>query len=1169
MALVVLLLAASSSGAVSGEPTGPAGTVADVASTDGVASPAGLNAGTAAPTPSRAAGGSAPGPTTSASDASTLKQKNKAALEAALTTTLNSTAGGAPPRALTAAPAASSCPVSSGVASCTFEATGTTGLFNVPIGVSSLTATLTGASSAGAAYGAGGQLQVLVPVSAGQSLSLAVGVAGGGTTGGFPDGGNASTTAGNTTGCAGGGGSRISFQGGADIAEAGGGGGCGGDGSGDSAGGQAGSGGNPGGSGQSGTHDCAGSGGGGGSSTGNGGGGSGYTSTCIGVYSHATGGNSGSGHTGGDGGAGSNKYRDGGGSGAGGGGGWFGGGGGGGGGQHGGSGGGGGGGSNGWNSSLATQQGPNSTGVNAGDGSIVLSYPVNSTTTTLSLSPAVQTVGGQVTVTATVAAGTNPVAAAGVNVALQGAGDCDSLTLTATGSGTCTFTAGALGSSSIAGVFPTTGAYLASTSAAATLTVNPGPTTTAVGAITTTPTTATVPVTVALAGQTWGTIVGTISASTAGGQHCSVPVQSAVPETSVQASCTVTGLTAGSSNTLTVSYASTDGNTVASTATGTATQALFATSVSAALPAAATYGTPLAVTTIVVQATDATALGGTVTVYDSPASATPVSGKLNIPAGAVPLCSDLTVTTTGGGSFAPPTSGSCQGQPLPGTTYLIATYSGDAQSQPSQSAAQTLQTQPAATSIALTGTTGGNPVPQSVLSDTPITLTAAVSYGSPAIPVTTPSVTFYDGSAQVCPTTTGTCQVRPTVGTGATHTYTAVFTGQSGRFNPSPTSNTLVVNVTAPSSSLAISASASTVPAGQSATLTVAFSTANTTAPTGTVSIFSTADPSEPVCTPGPLVKNQFSCPVSPSPGSTTNYSATYTGDLVYGTVVTTANASVVVSPAGSTLVMNAVIANYGSPATLSATVTSVSSAVTPTGTITFTSDGNALCSATLTSSSAGSATGSCTTGSTALHVGNPPIVAGYAGSATVGGSVAVGITPVIAAEETATTLTAALVGFQTASLTATVTATSGSGVVTGTVAFANPDKTPVTGCTAVVVSAGAATCPVHNAPTVGGSYVYTASFTGTANSYAKVDNNTSSGSGTLMVQTGSCTGGFLAFYNSLSASSTPTLGSGFASLPLSVTRPTCPRPATPRRPLPSLRTSPARPCPRCSPRSR
>ena len=667
----------------------------------------------------------------------------------------------------------------------------------------------------------------------------------------------------------------MSFSNGADIAEAGGGGGCGGAGSGSRAGGRAGNGGNPGSGAGNGSGDCSGRGGDGATATGIGTGGS-HGSTCKGVHSNGTGGNAGSGHGGGDGGQGSTAEVDGGGSGAGGGGGWFGGGGGGGGGQYGAPGGGGGGGSNGWDPTYATQQNINATGVNNGDGSITLIYQVADTATTMTLNRSNQTVAGSVTATVAVTTGGHAVTAAGTAVALTGAGTCTSATLDDSGTGSCTFPAG-LPSGSVAATFPTTGAYLTS-SASTGLTVSSDPTKTTVGTITTTPTTATVPVTVALDHQTWGTIAGKVTVSTPGSpQSCTVAVQTAAPATSAQVSCTVTGLTAGSSNIFQAGYAPTDDTTASSKGYGNARQALFTTSVSAARPTTGTYGTPVTVTDIAVQATDATTLGGTVAVYDSPTNVNPIPGGLNIPTPAVALCSGLKLTSTGGGSFGLSSSARCSGQPLPGPSFLFATYSGDGRSKPSQTTTTALTTQPADTSVTLSGTSGGNAVPQSVVSDTKIALSAAVGYGSPSVDVSSPAVDFYDGTVKVCAATTGSCQVQPTLADGATHTYTAKFTGLSGKLNPSPASNAVVVDISAPGATLTISASPKTVAAGASATLTVDFTTAAKIAPTGTVTI-STAQ-GDTACTPGPLVNGSFSCTVSAAPGSTTSYQAGYAGD--------------------------------------------------------------------------------------------------------------------------------------------------------------------------------------------------------------------------------------------------------------------------------------------------
>ena len=1117
---------------------------------------------TASPVPSAAAAPGKATPTGTKPPATAmhpLSSAGTAALQRAVNVAINkpaarARAGRSASRAQALAPSAlpgGNC-TTSGTApnqteSCTFGGTGSNQTFTVPVGVSSITADLYGAQggSNSTSGGNGGELETSIAVSAGQVYNIAVGTQGGSnTTAGYPDGGTGGSGAtgnGGDNGCGGGGGTRLSLVG--QIAEAGGGGGCAGSGyNGNHGAGTGGSGGNlvngtagggtSGGSDGCGPFDSAdpGQGGGGASAAANGGGG-GSGGRCNLVGSNANGGGGGSGNSGGGGGRGSNAEIDGGGSGGGGGGGWKGGGGGGGGGQYGAGGGGGGGGSNGGGGSVLGSFG----NVRSGAGLAVISYPLLPTATTLAITPSQQTVGGAITVQAHVTSTNTGVPATTGTVAFSGlSGLCASATVDANGNATCAFTPTTVGTFAVVASYAAAGAYGgSSTSQSFTLALDPTKTT---FSYTTSGTDATVTGTVAIAGPAYGVVNGKVTVTTdpgAGQLTCSFDVGPSAQGGASSGSCTLHGVTPGQSHPVTVAYAG-SATTASSQLNDKIVQPVLATTPSLAVsPATDAQGNPVKLTSITVAAPGATALTGKITVFDAPATYTPVAGDAKVPSGAKTLCSGIALLGTTG-TFAPSSAdlAKCSGVPLVGTSYLGISYPGDPQSAPSLSKPVTYQATPAPTQISMTASAGGSPLGQTVASGTPITLRAAVTYTSTGLSGQTvpgAQVTFEeDGGTVVCANSTSlTCDVTPLYKDGSAHTYFAVFTGSTtaNLAQASGPSNSVPVNVTAPASSLTFSAVTSPIPAGQSETLTVTFSSADPQSGTiGRISFFDASNKTTALPGCGALAltsiggKLQASCAVTPPPGTSVGYFAKYTGDPNTGEVDTQTTPTVTAGPSGSTTVLDDIAgAVFGSPVALSATVTSAATTprAQPVGYVSFTVSGTELCRSNTSAVGGGTASAGCST--SGLAGGTSTVVATFVPTqGTTAGSVSASKTVAVSRKSTTTTVSAAVNSATTASISLTVSgglATAPTGTVDVTVAKDGGLPTAVNGCQGLPLTAGAAACQ-PDLPTAPGTYTYAAAYGG------DTDFSASSGTADLQVQNGNiqCSNGFKALHDKIVA---------------------------------------------------
>ena len=1035
-----------------------------------------------------------------------------------------------------AAATGGNCYTSGSTEICYFDYSGSVQTFTVPIGVSQVTAELWGGRSAGNGTdpGNGGHVTATVPVSLNEALDLRVGGIGTGTTGGWPDGGSVST-GGNGSGCAGGGGTRLSGSPG-DIAEAGGGGGCGGGGSSQ---GNSGNAGRPGQGGGGGGSDCGGGGGGGATTAGPGGGGGGYSGFCDALAgSNGSNGGGGGGHQGGGGGGGDDSlccnhgY-----SGGGGGGGWLGGGGGGGGGHYGGGGGGGGGGLNGWNADRVTTASAG-TEQNTGFGYATISYALQATTTALTVTPsAPSTVGGRVTLSAQVTVGGGTAVQAGTVTFSGAANICGPATVdSTTGIASCSFASTTAADGTITASYGQIGAYGASSSTA-NLSVSKDTTTTKVSLVTPDGTSAEVEVEVALVPTTWGTLNAspnptvTVVASGASNTQCSFSVSDAAPS----GSCKLNGLVPGGGYVYTATYQGTATTNASSGHSDDLTLPTLPTTTALTAGSGDVQGNAVGLTalTVSVPSSPTTKPIGKVELWNSPTAT-----SIDPAGGAVRLCAvDLTGS---GGSYAPSSTdlATCNVAPaIIGSSFLIAAYPGDPQTAPSQSAGSAYTTTAAPTKLVLTGTSGSSPLTATLPSNTPVSLTAAVTYTSAGLldePATGGTVTFKDGGAPIsCASLTNggrTCTFTPKIRDGATRVFTADFSGVPDHSTASSSTSSITTTLTAPSSSLNFSSVPATVAAGAPVTLTVSLQSADPDAGGGRVDFFDAADRQNPICSALTLSPNTLtaSCVAHPAPGTTVAYFARYTDDPNIGVEVDTLTQPKVTAGSAASSTVTAAIgaSTFGGSVPLTATVTSAVTAprAQPVGIVTFTQGSTVLCSAAVATSGPGTAVGACST--TALAGGAQPVVATFVSSgAATTGSTAPAVTATVAAAVTTVRVDAAVASTTTAILSITVgagLATAPTGTVSLTLA-----GSPVAGCTGLTLVAGAVDCSAA-LPPASGAYIYTARYLPGNSNFAA-----STGTGTLQVADANvpCSGGFQALDQQLQRDRALGISTAYATL--------------------------------------
>ncbi len=631
---------------------------------------------------------------------------------------------------------------------------------------------------------------------------------------------------------------------------------------------------------------------------------------------------------------------------------------------------------------------------------------VNLIPSTTSIAPAVTTItlGGSVTLTATVTLTSlqTPVTPTGtVTFSVNGQAQTPAVPLN---NGSASFTLSNLAAS--ATPYSVTAAYsgdtnvAASTSSAASVTVNKAATTTVL-------TSAPNP---SLAGQTF--------------------VLTAAVSTSATTARPITG---------TVTF--TEGATVLGTASvngGVATLSIPSLAVGSH-SLTATYGgdnnftgsaggttqviNPIATTTTLTMAPNPSFAGQaivlTATISPGVATALAITGTVTFSEGATVL-GTATVSSGVAALSVPPLA--------VGSHNLTATYSGEVNfSGSAGNATQVVNPIPTTTTL--------TPAPNPSTYSQTIVLTARVAPTLTTSLTVSGSVTFADGGTVLGTATvsngTATLQLPASAGqaflTVGTHTITATYGGDAN-FSGSSDSKSQVVNPI--QSTTAVTPAASTIAFGQSVTLTATVTLVNpptAVTPTGTVTFLVNGQPQTPAVA---LNNAKASITISNLPASATAYAVTaiYSGDAnVAGSAATAATVTVNRAVTTTSLAPSSPTVYQGQPVTLTATVSSATaSAALATGTVTFFDGGGALGSAPLVNGTAKT--------TFTPSVGQHSFTASFGGDSNFAGSTSTAIS--VISYNPATTITASAnpaqpVYGQTVILSAIVTPPAATGTVT------------------------------------------------------------------------------------------------------------------------------------------
>ncbi len=366
--------------------------------------------------------------------------------------------------------------------------------------------------------------------------------------------------------------------------------------------------------------------------------------------------------------------------------------------------------------------------------------------------------------------------------------------------------------------------------------------------------------------------------------------------------------------------------------------------------------------------------------------------------------------------------------------------------------------------------------PNPPVSGQSITLNATVT-GVGTAPTPTGNVQFFDNNTTLNSgaLNSGSTTTVGTVPTTSTHSITATYQGDAN-YNPvSTTAGSTTSGAIA--TSLSLSASATTVVAGQNITFTAILTPASTGSanPTGSVQFFDNGTTLLGTSSLSSNVATLIIATLSPSVNHVVT--AVYTGDTLYtGSTsgsVTVAKSNTLVA---TTLGLSSTVAAYtaGTPFNLVATITpATTSATGPSGTVQFYSNGVAL-GTSVVSSNAAVYTATFTSGTQV-------ITATYSGDGTYATSTASGLT---LNKSTATTATATALSISpttqtqggTLTLSAIVTPTVNNIAPTGAVQFY---QGTALACTAQL-SGSIASCSVV-AGTIG-TFSYTADYVGDSN---------------------------------------------------------------------------------------
>ena len=405
-----------------------------------------------------------------------------------------------------------------------------------------------------------------------------------------------------------------------------------------------------------------------------------------------------------------------------------------------------------------------------------------------------------------------------------------------------------------------------------------------------------------------------------------------------------------------------------------------------------------------------------------------------------------------------------------GNLTVDAVYSGDATYAPSTSPTGQLFVQPEPS--ALTVAISGNPV---IGGSYTVTVTDTVSLGQPSGPITvTLSGTSNSYNAALQPATANSSSATVTIPAtmAGTLTLSVMCTTSANYSCYNPYTTTVTIAKATPT--LSISYSPNPPVSGASITLNAVVSTVGTaTAPTGSVTFFDNGTTLNAGQLNGGSTTTTGTVPTT----ATHNITATYAGDANYNAVSTTAGGSTS-GTINTTLFLNssATTVTAGQNITFTATLTPASTGpANPSGSVTFFDGGAQIGTANLVGTSATFTT------STLSATVNHSITAIYSGDGYYGTSTsnAVGLTSNNTSNATTTNLVISAsnpVHGSNVVFTATVAATAGGAVPTGTVTFTNTAGGTLGQGTLVN---GIATFSTNQLP--GGTSIFTAAYSGSA----------------------------------------------------------------------------------------
>ncbi|QBB69027.1 Ig-like domain repeat protein [Pseudolysobacter antarcticus] len=454
----------------------------------------------------------------------------------------------------------------------------------------------------------------------------------------------------------------------------------------------------------------------------------------------------------------------------------------------------------------------------------------------------------------------------------------------------------------------------------------------------------------------------------------------------------------------------------------------------------------------------------------APATGVP-TGTVTFKDGTTTLCNAVTLSAG---------IATCVSSALAAATHSITVvYSGDTNDVASTSTALSQLVNKAATTTAVTSSANPSLYSQNV------TFTATVSATAPATGVPTATVTFKDGTTTLCNSvalSAGVATCASSTLAVATHSITAVYSGDTNDVASTSTALSQVVNKAATTITVTSSANPSNYNQNVMFTATVSATAPATGVPTGTVTF---KDDTTTLCNVVALSAGIATCASSTLSTATHSITAVYSGDTNDLTSTSTVLLQVVNKAISTTTLVSYLNpSTFGQSVTFGVNVTGQS----PTGTATFKDGTTTLCSAVALNS------GLAICASSTLSVGTHTINATYSGDANNAASNATALSQVVNKTTTTTALSTLCMNTFVGGQPFTLAAAASGVTPTGSVTF-NNGATVL--CNSVTLSSGAASCTVSTLASIGADTKDTYSLTA---AYSGDGNNTSSNAAPLTV---------------------------------------------------------------------